>query len=129
MIVKKKNPEWFPSENKKLKVGESIEITDPKALILNGDVVALNEDGVEVSAYELYGVVVKNEMEEFQQYLAMKKQEALMNQLKKEKEDLESQLAEKEEVFEEKKEEEPAMSFAEKMAKAKAAKKAKEISS
>lgn len=127
MIVKKKNPQWFPSENIKLKVGETIEITDPKALILNGDVIALNEDGVEVSAYELYGVVVKDEMEEFQQYLAMKKQEALMNSLKKEKEELESQLADAKEVTEEKKEEKSEMSFAERMAKAKADKKAKEV--
>lgn len=124
MIVKKKNPQWFPSENIKLKVGETIEITDPRSLILNGDAIALNEDGVEVSAYELYGVVVKDEMEEFQEYIAMKKQEALMNQLKKEKEELTSQLSEdKEKSVEEK----PAMSFSEKMAKAKADKKAKEV--
>lgn len=120
MLVKKKNPEWFPSESPKLKVGETIEITDPRALVLNGDAIALNEDGVEVSAYELYGVVVKDEMEEFQQYIAMKKQEALMNQLKKEKEELETQLTEE-------KPEEKVESFAEKMAKAKAAKKAKEV--
>ena len=92
MQVKKKNPNWYPSEKKDLKVGEVIEITDPRALVLNGDVTPLDEDGAEVSAFELYGVVVKDEMKEFEEYLKMKKQEAMKTKLEEEKAALESQI-------------------------------------
>lgn len=94
MLVKKKNPEWFPSENKFLKVGETIDITDPKALILNESVVAVNEEtGAEISAFELYGVVVKTEMEEFQDYMKLKKAEQEKERLTKERQELEVQKA------------------------------------
>ena len=94
MIVKKKNPEWFPSEKKDLKVGETIEITDPRTLILSGDVIALDEKGAELSAYELYGVIVKDELKEFREYIESKKANSLKASLEKEKEELEKQLAE-----------------------------------
>lgn len=93
MQVKKKNPEWFPKENPALKVGDTIEITDPKALILGGDAIAIGENGEEISAYELYGVVVRDEMQEFQRYLAMKKEEAVKANLEQKKAALEKQLA------------------------------------
>lgn len=93
MLVKKKNPEWYPNENKGLKVGETIEITDAKALILGGDVVGLAEDGItELSAYELYGVLIKDEAREFEDYLKIKKAEATKAALEKEKAELEAQL-------------------------------------
>lgn len=95
MLVKKKNPEYFPSENKSLKVGETVEITDPRALIVNGDVVGLAEDGVtELSTYELYGVIVQDEAKDFQEYLQFKKAEAAEKALKAEKESLRVDLAE-----------------------------------
>lgn len=93
MLVKKKNPEWFPSENKELRVGEVIEMTNPQALILSGDAVGLDESGAEVSAYELYGVLVKDELAEFKQYQAIKKAEAEKAVLEKQRVELEAELA------------------------------------
>jgi PAB1-binding protein PBP1 len=92
MLVKKLNPDWFPSENKYLKVGETIEITDPKALIMNGDAQAVGEKGENVSAFELYGQASKTEMEEFGEYMKMKRQESLKDALQMEKEELQKQL-------------------------------------
>lgn len=93
MLVRKKNPEWFPSENKELKVGETIEITDPKQLILNGEAEAVGENGEVLSAFELYGVLVQDEMAEFQEYMKMKKAEEEKARLEKERVALEAQLA------------------------------------
>lgn len=94
MKVKKKNSAWSPSENPRLAVGETIEISDPKALILNGDVVAIGENGEEISAYELYGVIVSDERKEFEEYLKMKRQEALNAKLLAEQEALAAKLKE-----------------------------------
>lgn len=90
MLVKKKNSQWQPSENPGLAVGETIDVTDPKSLILAGDVVGLGKHGEELSAYELYGVIVTDEKKEFEAYIAMKKQEALKTQLEKEQKELEA---------------------------------------
>lgn len=92
MLVKKINPEWFPAENNKLAVGDTIEITDPKSLIVSGDVVGLDENGNEVSAFELYGVVIDTEMQEFQSYMKLKKAEQERDRLLKEKETLEAEV-------------------------------------
>jgi len=92
MLVKKRNPEWKPSENPDLKVGETIDITDPKALIINGDVAALDDSGNELSPYDLYGVMVKDELDEFKQFLAIKKAESEKARLEKEKAALETEL-------------------------------------
>jgi hypothetical protein len=93
MLVRKKNPQWYPSEKKDLKVGETIDITDPQALIMAGEVTGIAEDGMtELSAYELYGVIVKDELKDFQDYLAQKKLEATKAALEKEKKELEAQL-------------------------------------
>lgn len=81
MKVKKINPEWFPLENRELKVGETVEITDPKVLILTGQVVAVDVSGVEISAYDLYGVVIPNEKKEFEEWLALKKQKSIKSSL------------------------------------------------
>ena len=97
MQVRKKNPEYFPSENRELKVGEVVEITDPRQLIVNGDVIGLGDNGEELSAYELYGVIIKDEAKEFQEYLKVKKAESAEAALKAEKVSLEAELA-KEEV-------------------------------
>ena len=92
MLVKKIADDWMPNEKLALKVGETIEITDPKQLILDGKVVAVGEDGQEISAYDLYGVLVENEVKDFQNYLKIKKQEALAKQLEKESKDLQEKI-------------------------------------
>lgn len=93
MLVKKKNPDWFPSENNAIKVGETIEITDPKALILLGDVIGLADDGTtELSAYELYGVMVEDELKGYQEYIKLQKAEAQKVVLEKQQVALEAQV-------------------------------------
>lgn len=47
-LLKKVNPEWAPAENKGLKVGETIEITDYPALVRTGAAVLVDEDGNEM---------------------------------------------------------------------------------
>lgn len=93
MIVKKINPEWFPSEKKDLKVGETIEMTDPKELILKGDVVGLDKDGLEVSAYDLYGIIVQEEKREFEEYLKLRKAQALEKSLKAQQAELKEEMS------------------------------------
>ena len=94
MLVRKKNPEWYPNEKKDLKVGETIEITDPKALILAGDVIGLAEDGVtELSGYELYGVMVADELSGYQDYLKMKKAESQKKLVEQEVAALKAEIA------------------------------------
>ncbi len=92
MLVKKKNPEWKPSENPELQVGETIDMTNPKALIINGDVVAIDSDGSEMSAYELYGVITGNEKQEFEAWVAVRKQETLKKSLAQEEAKLKEEL-------------------------------------
>jgi len=108
MIVKKIAADWYPSENNGLRVGDTIDITDPKQLILDGKVQALDENGVEVSAYDLYGVLVQNEVEDFEAYLKMKKQEALKKQLDKERTELDARIAAQERIKAQEKPAEPA---------------------
>lgn len=95
MLVKKKNSNWRPNESPDLAVGATIEITDPKALIISGDVVGLADDGfTELSAYELYGVIVEDEMKDYQDFLKMKKAEATKVVLEKQVEELKEQIKE-----------------------------------
>ena len=47
MLVKKIDPEWNPTEKKGLLVGETIDITDFRQLVLNGAVVLVDEQGNE----------------------------------------------------------------------------------
>lgn len=93
MLVKKINSEWFPSENKGLKVGETVDITNPKELILHGDVVAVDESGVEISSYDLYGIISKDERKDFEAYLQVKKATAYKEVLEKEQAELKAQAA------------------------------------
>lgn len=93
MLVKKINPNWTPVENNALQVGETIEITDPKALVLNGDVVAINEDGTEKSSYDMFGVLAGKEKTEFEQWLAVKKQKELQEKLVEESKALKEEVA------------------------------------
>src|SRR3990167_7016720 len=92
MIVKKVNPNWQPIENPHIKVGDTIEITDPKDLIVNGSVVALDSDGNDVSAYDLYGIITSNEREDFEAYLREKRQTQVEKALKRNNESLKKQL-------------------------------------
>lgn len=93
MLVKKINPNWTPVENNALQVGETIEITDPKALVLNGDVVAINEDGTEKSSYDMFGVLAGKEKTEFEQWLSVKKQKELQDKLVEESKALKAEVA------------------------------------
>lgn len=81
MIVKKINPDWQPVENPGIKVGETLEITDPKQLILSGMVVGVGSSGEELSAYELYGVIAENDLDGFEDYLKEKKARAIKAKL------------------------------------------------
>lgn len=85
MKVQKKDPNWFPSEKPMMKVGEIIEITDAKQLIINGTVVAIGEDGENISAFDLYGEMIPSEIEEFQTFMKLKKAEAAKKALEEEK--------------------------------------------
>lgn len=103
MLVKKKNPEWYPSEKKDIKVGETIEITDPRDLILGGMVIGLAPDGItELTAFELYGEIVGDEKESYRQFLQMQKVQAQQALLEKQSAELKAQVDKKPE---EKKEE------------------------
>jgi len=101
MLVKKVNPEWQPSENPGLKVGETIEITDPKALILSGAAVGVGKQGEELSAYELYGVIIDNDLEGFEEYLKVKKANAIKAKLEQEQAALQAELDKANEVSKE----------------------------
>lgn len=92
MLVKKINPEWQPSEKPGIKVGETIEMTNPRQLILTGMVRAVNEDGTEISTFDLYGVITKDERSEFEEYQKIKRMEASKVSLEKEAIDLKAQL-------------------------------------
>lgn len=48
-LLKKVNSEWFPSEKKDLKVGETIEITDYTNLVKTGVAVLVDGSGKELS--------------------------------------------------------------------------------
>ena len=93
MKVKKIDPSWAPEEKPELKVGETIEITNPKRLILDGKAVAIDEEtGAEIGAYDLYGMIVGQEKEDFQEFLRLKKAKGLRESLKKEAAELQDQL-------------------------------------
>jgi len=109
MLVKKVNPDWYPSESPRLLVGETIEISDPKTLILNGTVTAVGPNGEHITAFDLYGAMIPSEMEEFTAYMNMKKAEATKAALEKTQVELKEQLSKVEEKpKEEAKAEEPA---------------------
>jgi hypothetical protein len=93
MLVKKIDPAWKPSENPDLAVGATIEITDPKALIVNGYAIGLGKHGEELSAFDLYGVLVKSELDEFREFNEMKKAQALEKKLKDEQKELKTLAA------------------------------------
>lgn len=44
-LLRKKNPEWFPSENKGLLVGDTIEISDYRTLVEEGNAELVDEAG------------------------------------------------------------------------------------
>ena len=47
-LLKKISPEWIPTENEGLKVGETVDITDYRQLVLNGIAVLVDEQGNEM---------------------------------------------------------------------------------
>lgn len=93
MLVKKVNPEWQPKEKPNLAVGETMDITDPKQLILDGDAIAIDPlTGAEISAFELYGVVVDREFQEFKKYQQEQSQKRQAEKLLKEQEELQNKI-------------------------------------
>lgn len=87
MRVRKIDPDWNPSENPSLQVGEVIDISDPKVLILNEQVEALGDADEVITAYELYGILTPKEEREFRDYLRLKRaKEANQNLMKKNEE-------------------------------------------
>ena len=106
MLVKKTNDQWMPIENPELKMDETIEMTDPKALILEGFAVGVDEStGADLSAFDLYGVIIEEEVEEFRKFQDMKKQEFLSEKLENENKELIKEAAQKKAKADIKKEE------------------------
>ena len=93
MLVKKTKSEWKPSENLGLQVGDTIDITDPQQLILDGYCIGVSEDGKELDAFDLYGVVDKDLVDEMKSFKEAKHQEQVKKHLEAEREDLEEELA------------------------------------
>lgn len=94
MLVKKLKSEWKPSENLGLQVGETMDITDPQRLILDGMCVAIGDNGEELDAFDLFGVVDQNLVDELKAFKAAKHQEQIKKELEEEREKLEAELAE-----------------------------------
>ena len=57
-LVKKTNPEWKPSENTGLKVGEVIDMTDARSLVAGNMAVFCDEDGNELQGPGMYSCLV-----------------------------------------------------------------------
>lgn len=106
MLVKKVNPDWYPSEKPNLLVGETVEISDPKTLILNGTVTAVGPNGEHITAFDLYNEMIPSETEEFTAYMNMRKAEATKAALEKQQTELKDELEKEEPKKEEAKEEE-----------------------
>lgn len=100
MRVKKINPSWQPAENPGLAVGDILEITDPKALILNGYVVGVGPNDEELSPYDLYGKITKDEFAEFKAWRELEQAKSMKARLEKENKELEKAVGEKEEAKE-----------------------------
>lgn len=81
MLIKKVDSNWYPSEKKDLKVGETIEFDNPRDLIINGQAVGI-VDGIERTPYELYGVWTNVDEEGYKEYLAWKRLQTLKEQEK-----------------------------------------------
>lgn len=89
-----KGSEWFPSENKGLKVGETIDITDPRELIVKGWAVAVGDDGQDLDAFDLYGVVDPDLVEELKAFKEAQHAKQVKANLEREHKELEKELAE-----------------------------------
>src|SRR5258708_9741112 len=88
-IVKKVNPDWYPSEKRDLQVGEVFEFPgNVEQLVKEGTVTLVDENGNEVSAFDTLGMITDRELEEFRTYKAQQKQEALKEKLEKENKEL-----------------------------------------
>lgn len=94
MLVRKCNSAWKPSENIGLQVGETIEITDAKALIMNKMCVAVDAKGNELDAFDLYGEVDQDLVAELKAYKEAKLEETRNATLEAEKAALEKEIAE-----------------------------------
>lgn len=88
MKVRKIDETWEPAEHRGLQVGEIVDITDPKSLILQGRVEAVGEQGETITAFELYGVLTEKEEKEFRDYLLLKRAKEANKRLTEENEKL-----------------------------------------
>jgi hypothetical protein len=93
MLVKKIKSEWKPSEKPGLQVGETIEMTDPRQLILDGACKAVGADGEELDAFDLYGVVDQNLVDELKAFKNAQHQIEVKKNLEAERVELEAELA------------------------------------
>lgn len=93
-LLKKVDPSWSPAEKRgqKFEVGDTIEITDPKELILSGAAVAVGPNDEEFGAFELYGVITDKDKKEFEEFKTFKQQQVLAVKLEAEKEELKEKL-------------------------------------
>ena len=94
MKVRKQKSEWKPSENLGLQIGDTIDITNPKQLILDGMCVAVGEDGEELDAFDLYKIVTEDLMTELKSFKATQHQEQIKKELDLENEELSEELKE-----------------------------------
>lgn len=93
MLVKKTREDWKPSENPELKIGETLDVTNPRDLIEQGLAVGLDSQGNELSAFELYGILTDDEKRDYEEFIAVRKQAKIQAKLQQEKAELEKQLA------------------------------------
>lgn len=94
MLLKKISNNWKPSESLGLAIGDTIEITDAKALIMNKMAVAVDKEGNELDAFDLYGEVDQNLVAELKAYKEAKAEETRNAALEEEKAALKKEIAE-----------------------------------
>ena len=88
MLVKKIDPSWSPSENRSLKVGETIEVTDAKQLIIDGKVSSFDpETGDEMGAFEMFGKMTQKDIQDLRDMRAKEREEKKEELLKAKLED------------------------------------------
>jgi hypothetical protein len=94
MLVKKISASWQPSENPGLAVGETLEVTDAKSLIIQKLVVAIGENGEELDAFDLYGVVDTDLVQQLKDMKAAQRKQKENDSLAEENAKLAKELAE-----------------------------------
>lgn len=94
MLVKCISSEWHPSEKPGIKIGETLEVTDAKSLIIQKLAVAVGEDGEDLDAFDLYGVVDTDLVQQLKDMKAAQRKKSENEKLVAENEKLEKEIAE-----------------------------------